>query len=201
MKKVVCQSSSDGVTRAYARKLIERLTRGGALLLQGELGAGKTTFVQGLAEALGVDHTVTSPTFTLMNVYETRHPVIQQLIHIDLYRLTGSGDMAELDIASWLANPQALVVIEWPERSPDLNQNALGLIQFALGDTMSQRVLTIEGEVSDYFLDWSSTTTPVTTVDPSGFFQVLRTRKKYNCWPKLKRVETNQYNVNPAGNW
>lgn len=152
MKKVVCQSASDGVTRAYARKLVEQLTRGGALLLQGELGAGKTTFVQGLAEALNVDHTVTSPTFTLMNVYETHHPVIRQLVHIDLYRLTGNGDMAELDIKTWLDNPATLVVIEWPERSPELTQEALGLIEFSLGDTMSQRVLTINGEIADYFL-------------------------------------------------
>ncbi len=151
MKKVVCQSASDGVTRAFARKLIEQLTHGGALLLQGELGAGKTTFVQGLAEALKVDHTVTSPTFTLLNVYETHHAVLQQLVHIDLYRLTGTDDMAELDIKGWLDNPAALVVIEWPERSPELAQGALGLIEFSLGETMSQRVLTISGEIADYF--------------------------------------------------
>jgi tRNA A37 threonylcarbamoyladenosine biosynthesis protein TsaE len=87
-----------------------------------------------------------------MNVYETRHPVIQQLVHIDLYRLTGNGDMAELDIKTWLDNPATLVVIEWPERSPELAQEALGLIEFTLGDTMSQRVLTINGEIADYFL-------------------------------------------------
>lgn len=151
MKKVVCQSASDGVTRAYARKLVMQLTRGGALLLQGELGAGKTTFVQGLAEALNVQHTVTSPTFTLLNVYETQHPVIRQLVHIDLYRLNSAADMTELDIASWLANANALVVIEWPERAPELWDTTLGTIQFTLGTTMSQRVLTIEGEVADYF--------------------------------------------------
>ena len=175
METIVCQSASDGVTRAFARKLVERLERGGALLLQGELGAGKTTFVQGLAEALGVDHTVTSPTFTLLNVYEVSHPAINQLVHIDLYRLTGTNDMAELDIASWLDNPAALVVIEWPERAPELNTNALGLIQFSLGDTMSQRILTISGEIARYFAAWSSTTTPLVA---SGFFQFLRTRKK-----------------------
>jgi tRNA threonylcarbamoyladenosine biosynthesis protein TsaE len=151
MKEVVCQSVSDGVTRAYARKLIMQLTHGGALLLQGELGAGKTTFVQGLAEALRVQHTVTSPTFTLLNVYETQHPVIQQLVHLDLYRLDGPADMTELDIATWLANPAALVVVEWPERAPELWHNVLGTIQFSLGSTMNQRALVVQGEIADYF--------------------------------------------------
>lgn len=153
MKKVVCQSSSNGVTKAFARNLVAALPTGGLLLLQGELGAGKTTFVQGLAEALAVQQTITSPTFTLLNVYETRHAIIQRLVHLDLYRLTDSSELAELDLPTWLADPATLVVIEWPERSDQLQTapTLLGVIQFTLGSNINQRILTITGNLADYF--------------------------------------------------
>lgn len=152
MKKVLCQSVSAGVTRAFARKLVAGLTTGGALLLAGELGAGKTTFVQGLAEALGIQRTITSPTFTLLNTYDTTHPIIQQLVHLDLYRIADSSTIAELDLPTWLANPHALVVVEWPERAPDLwRAHTLGTIQFQLGATINHRALEVSGEIATLF--------------------------------------------------
>ncbi|EKD78871.1 MAG: hypothetical protein ACD_41C00241G0005 [uncultured bacterium] len=151
MKKAVCQSASDGVTKAFARKLVTSLTNGGLLLLEGELGAGKTTFVQGIAEALGVTQRVTSPTFTLLNVYETHHHFIRQLVHIDLYRLHSATETTELDIPLWLSRPDALVVVEWPERAPELWKNALGTIRFQLGEISSHRVLEVEGQMAAVF--------------------------------------------------
>lgn len=151
MKTVVCQSISAGVTQAYAEKIITSLTTGGLLLLEGELGAGKTTFVQGLARALRIQQSVTSPTFTLMNVYETAHPVIKQLVHLDLYRLTDEEETSTLDIASWLSQPNVLVVVEWPERAPALWPEPLGTIRFVLGDGVSDRSLTVSGTIADYF--------------------------------------------------
>lgn len=168
MKKVLCQSTrhnsglilspskyqstSAGVTRAYARKLVASLTTGGAVLLAGELGAGKTTFVQGLAEALGIQRIITSPTFTLLNVYDTAHPVTKQLVHIDLYRIEDSAAIAELDLPTWLANPHALVVVEWPERAPDLwRAHTLGTIRFQLGATINHRELEVSGEIATLF--------------------------------------------------
>ncbi|MBI4407208.1 MAG: tRNA (adenosine(37)-N6)-threonylcarbamoyltransferase complex ATPase subunit type 1 TsaE [Candidatus Kerfeldbacteria bacterium] len=152
MKKALCQSASDGVTRAFARKLVAGLTTGGALLLAGELGSGKTTFVQGLAEALGIQRTITSPTFTLLNLYDTHHPVIHQLVHLDLYRIEDSSMITELDLPTWLANPRALVVVEWPERAPELwRGHTLGTIQFSLGATINHRILAVEGEIATLF--------------------------------------------------
>lgn len=151
MKTVLRQSSSAGVTRAFAGQLIVQLKTGGSLLLRGELGAGKTTFVQGLAAALHIPQTVTSPTFILLNVYEASHPVIQQLVHLDLYRLHSSAEVRELDLATWLSNPRALVVVEWPERAPDLWTDTLGTIEFNLGDGISQRTLTMSGSIAAYF--------------------------------------------------
>lgn len=151
MKKVVCQSASEGVTRAYARKIVASLTTGGLLLLEGELGAGKTTFVQGLAEALGVTQRVTSPTFTLLNVYETHHHLIRQLVHIDLYRLQNTADTIDLDIPLWLSRQDTLVVVEWPERTPELWTSSLGTIRFRLGNLAYDRVLEVAGQITAAF--------------------------------------------------
>lgn len=148
MKKLLCQSMSAGVTAAFGRKVAERITRGGLLLLEGELGAGKTTFVQGLAEGLGITQRLTSPTFALMNVYPLAHTVLTHLVHIDLYRLTSTDSLAELDIDHWLADPTTLVVVEWPERAPTAWHNVLGTIRFSSGADAALRQLEAEGEVA-----------------------------------------------------
>ena len=85
-------------------------------LLYGELGAGKTQFVKGLAKGMGIDdwQYVLSPTFTLMNVYEGR----VTLCHVDLYRLEGA-DAETLDIEGFLET--GIVAVEWAERFPDWN--------------------------------------------------------------------------------
>jgi tRNA threonylcarbamoyladenosine biosynthesis protein TsaE len=105
-------SHSEADTRAIAAALGAGLEAGAVLLVSGDLGAGKTAFVRGLAEGLGLDSgEVTSPTFTLVHEYRGgRLP----LIHVDLYRL----DRAELDeigLDDTLA-AQGIVAIEWPER-------------------------------------------------------------------------------------
>ena len=81
MRQIVSASPTE--TRALARRLSRCLVGGDVLLLQGDLGAGKTEFVKGLAEGLQVTDLVTSPTFTLLNVYHGAMP----LYHFDLYRL------------------------------------------------------------------------------------------------------------------
>jgi len=83
--------------------------------LRGELGAGKTTFVQAVAKALGVSRIVTSPTFVIARTYSISRPPFARLVHIDAYRLGPS----EPDTIGWHAvaeNPKNLVLIEWPER-------------------------------------------------------------------------------------
>ena len=95
---------------------MERLPNGGVIALQGELGAGKTTFVQGLARALGITRPVTSPTFTLVGEYPGgRLP----LIHMDLYRLRSPDDLLVIGFPEYLER-NALVAIEWPDRAGDL---------------------------------------------------------------------------------
>lgn len=91
------------------------------LALTGELGAGKTAFVKAIAKHLGIEEHVTSPTFVIMktyNVQPTAHSGFKTLTHIDAYRLEGAH---ELDVLGWkelLADPDALITIEWPEKVP-----------------------------------------------------------------------------------
>lgn len=88
------------------------LKPGDVVCLQGELGAGKTTFVQGLAQGWGSLDAVSSPTFILVNLY--RKPDGGRLFHFDTYRLETAPEAEELDIDTMLS--QGALVIEWPER-------------------------------------------------------------------------------------
>jgi len=97
-------------TEALGEELAATLRPGDLLLLTGELGAGKTTFVRGLARGLGSGAAVQSPTFQLVRVYPGR----VQLGHVDLYRLDAGSGIAELGLEDLLAD--GVVVIEWGER-------------------------------------------------------------------------------------
>jgi tRNA threonylcarbamoyladenosine biosynthesis protein TsaE len=105
-------SESERETRSIASALARGLPMGSVLLLSGDLGAGKTAFVRGLAEGLGTDpDEVTSPTFTLVHEYRGgRLP----LIHVDLYRLD-RADLDELGLDQDLA-ATGVVAVEWAER-------------------------------------------------------------------------------------
>lgn len=84
--------------------------------LSGDLGSGKTSFVQGVAEALGVAEHVTSPTFILERIYQVRHDKFTKLIHIDCYRLDSAEEFNHLGLEEHLQDPATLILIEWPER-------------------------------------------------------------------------------------
>ncbi len=83
--------------------------------LHGELGSGKTTLARGLLRELGVVGTVRSPTYTLLEQYESQG---HRLLHLDLYRLAGANDLAPLGLRDELI-PGALMLIEWPERAQE----------------------------------------------------------------------------------
>lgn len=105
--KAITHSASQ--TRALAGDIAARLQGGETLLLTGELGAGKTTFTKGLAEALGIKRTVQSPTFTIMREYTGGRLM---LYHIDMYRLEGEGELGELGLEECF-DGGSVVVIEW----------------------------------------------------------------------------------------
>lgn len=107
MKKIYTTHSKEE-TQTLASNLGSNLTKGTTILLFGNLGAGKTTFVQGLAKGLGVNDRVNSPTFVIMKEYEGRLP----LVHIDAYRLEGVNQDLGFDD---YADDEVVKVIEWPE--------------------------------------------------------------------------------------
>ena len=106
-------------TQALARKIGASLSPGAVIALVGDLGAGKTTFVQGLAEGLGVldPSTVLSPTYTLVNEYPAQSGV---LVHVDFYRLENADAGRALGIEEQLARPDGVVAVEWAENLPEL---------------------------------------------------------------------------------
>ena len=105
-------SKSAEETQQLGQQLGTCLSGGGVIGLVGELGSGKTTFIQGLAEGLGIaPDLVRSPTFVLLREYPGRIP----LVHLDGYRLEGAGAVMWLDL-DWLFSPKKVTVIEWANR-------------------------------------------------------------------------------------
>ena len=84
--------------------------------LSGDLGAGKTTFVQELAKIIGVAETVNSPTFVIMKLYETEDSVFQKLVHVDAYRIEDSVEMTTLHFSEIVNTANSLICIEWAEK-------------------------------------------------------------------------------------
>ncbi len=84
--------------------------------LYGELGAGKTSFTQGVAKAFGIKDHITSPTFVLEKIYRLKDSAYKNLIHIDAYRLSGHRDLSALGWDELVKNPENIIFIEWPER-------------------------------------------------------------------------------------
>jgi tRNA threonylcarbamoyladenosine biosynthesis protein TsaE len=102
--------SSAAATRELGRRLAELLRAGDVVILSGELGAGKTTFVQGVGAGLGVRGAVTSPTFVISRV----HPATlgrPALVHVDAYRLGGEADLDDLDLDAY--TDRAVTLVEW----------------------------------------------------------------------------------------
>jgi len=105
-------SRSPDQTRRVGMRIGVLLQPGDVICLEGELGAGKTTFTQGLAQGWGTLDTVSSPTFIIINAY--RRAGKEQLFHMDAYRLDSTPEAAELDLDEMLA--LGALIIEWPER-------------------------------------------------------------------------------------
>ncbi len=125
-------SNSSEETKKIGKQIAATLTGGDIILLYGDLGAGKTTIMKGIAEYFGIsEDKITSPTFTLMNVYEIENYVkprltplgelkIKNLIHIDTYRLDNEQQLVEIGVEDYLGDESCLTFIEWPEKIENL---------------------------------------------------------------------------------
>ncbi len=118
------KSSSTRETEQFGIELSTKLKGGDIVLLSGNLGAGKTALVKGIAKGFGIKNTITSPTFTLMNVYpiSLKPLAISQLIHIDTYRLKEEQELIEIGAEDYLGKPNTICLIEWPDKIEGLLQ-------------------------------------------------------------------------------
>lgn len=125
------ETDSAAATEAAGAQLAERLRPGDVVLVSGDLGSGKTTFVRGAARALGVEGPVTSPTFTIGHVLDGRVGVA----HLDLYRLEGLGGEDPALLEDYLT-PDRIAFVEWPAAAePALERVATRVrIEHAGGD-------------------------------------------------------------------
>ena len=127
----------EAATAALGAAIARGLKAGDAVLLEGELGAGKTTLARGILRALGVSEYVPSPSFTLVQAYETPGLTVR---HFDLYRVTKANELNELGIDDALAD--GAVLIEWPERAREhMPANALEILLSTSGDTTREAKL------------------------------------------------------------
>src|SRR5438128_6526346 len=132
------EATSVAETRELGRRLGQVLEPGDIIALEGDLGTGKTELVKGIAEALGVTTGVHSPTFVLHHHYQGRVPIE----HYDLYRLDG---MAWVDTGLDEPSPDAVTVIEWPERAGVLERWATILIRLTGGRDDRRRLTLVRG--------------------------------------------------------
>ena len=132
--------SSVEETWEVAKRLADELVPGDVVRLEGDLGAGKTTFVQGLAAAMGVGGRVTSPTFCLVAEHRGGGRL---LVHMDLYRLRGEEDVLYVGWEDYLAEG-AVIAVEWPDRAGSLiPQGARRVRLFAPDEDGERRTIEI----------------------------------------------------------
>jgi len=137
---VKVRTDNEGKTKALARAFAARLAAGDIVALIGDLGAGKTTFVQGLAEGLGIDGPVTSPTFALVNQYSGRLP----LYHFDVYRLDHPSQLEDIGYEEYFYG-DGVSVIEWANLIESYLPDDIITISFRKLGAGSEREIEIAG--------------------------------------------------------
>lgn len=127
--------------RAFGQALAGELTRGDILCLTGDLGAGKTTLSQAIGAGLGVDEPITSPTFTLMNVYDSGRYL---LYHFDVYRAASEEEMLEIGFDEYI-DGDGVSIVEWADQVRGLIPEPALWIAISYGEAPGERILTLDG--------------------------------------------------------
>ncbi|MCI8840569.1 MAG: tRNA (adenosine(37)-N6)-threonylcarbamoyltransferase complex ATPase subunit type 1 TsaE [Oscillospiraceae bacterium] len=128
-------------TVALGGRLADALKTGRVVAFTGDLGAGKTAFVSGMARALGVEERVTSPTFTIVNEYEGgRLP----LFHFDMYRLGGADELFHIGWEDYLSRG-GMCAVEWSENVAEAIEDGAVRVSIVRGDGDNDRIIAIEG--------------------------------------------------------
>lgn len=145
MEKTTVENIADWET--VARGLLDTLPTNKknavVIALNGDLGAGKTTFVQALARVLGVIELVTSPTFTILKRYDTTHPDFTSLVHIDAYRLESETELGPLQFDDLLQDPNTLICIEWAEKIKNTLPTDTHILQLEIGNNNEHTIQSV----------------------------------------------------------
>lgn len=121
MDKNTYISTSDDETQRLGEEFASQLQSGDIVLLYGDLGYGKTTFVKGAMKGLGIQERIISPTFTIIRTHGNVH-------HIDLYRLEGEKQLEEIGLQEILRDPAMITFVEWPEKIKKLPQKYIEVV-------------------------------------------------------------------------
>lgn len=143
-------TESSAETKRAAAKLAKELKKSvpaktaRVVALEGKLGTGKTTFVQGFAKALGIKERVLSPTFVLVKIYQFKHRRLKHLVHIDCYRLRFPKNLLHLGFRDLLKDQDAIVIVEWADRIKKLIPRSALWIKFQHGENPTERIIKIK---------------------------------------------------------
>ncbi|MBX4200669.1 tRNA (adenosine(37)-N6)-threonylcarbamoyltransferase complex ATPase subunit type 1 TsaE [Candidatus Parcubacteria bacterium] len=147
MQKSITKNSTEtqNIGEKMAKEILKKdiAENAAVLCLHGDLGAGKTTFLQGFAKGLGIEEKILSPTFVIMKKFPVAHKHFTYFYHFDLYRLQNDEEVLELGFKEIISNPKNIVAIEWPQKISSLLPKDAIKIVFE-HDTVDQRSLKID---------------------------------------------------------
>lgn len=145
MEELISNSSQQ--TENFGRIFAKKLKGGDVIFLMGEMGAGKTTFVKGLAKGIGVNSRVVSPTFVIVRKHtvSNKNSNISTLYHLDLHRLDDTKQALLVDLKDFLDDREGIVVIEWPNISQGIVKGKVWKVVF-IDAGMDKRKITIQYE-------------------------------------------------------
>ena len=138
-----CRSTSPKETRRFAAEVATVIKPGTVLALIGALGNGKTEFVRGFVAALSKEAGVCSPSFTLVNTYQTGACEVH---HFDFFRLNSRDELLEIGYYEYVNDPDAIVLIEWADRFPEVLPHHTRTIRFSLDNDETVRIIDVEKE-------------------------------------------------------
>ena len=137
--KVICKNENE--TKKLAKKISDIISKGDILCLDGDLGAGKTTFTKYLCKNLGIDGYVNSPSYTLVNEYNGK----VDIYHFDVYRIFSIEELYEIGFEEYISSDK-IIIIEWAKKIKDIIPKEAVWIDISLGKEINERVFKIKGE-------------------------------------------------------
>ena len=141
-------SNSPQETKKLGESFGKKLKGGEVIGLIGQLGGGKTVFVQGIAKGLGIKEKITSPSFILMKSYPVKKGKIKNLVHIDCWRIKSENELETIGLEDYLGKKNTVIVIEWADKVKKfLPKNSI-IFCFKLGKKENQRIIS---KISKYF--------------------------------------------------